>query len=206
MNHRKERQRSHVARVAARLLVEEGAGDISRAKRKAARQLGVSDRAELPDDHEIEEQQRVYQRLFQEDDACARLDELRRAALRLMVWLQRFKPYLSGSVLEGSAGRHAEIDIQLFPDSAKEVEIFLLNEKIDYRHSVPRTDRAEAVLTFDDSATVNLVIYPPDQERVNFKTRDGRNRPRARIDTVRKLLIDEANAKADADDTPPASA
>ncbi|HMY06993.1 MAG TPA: hypothetical protein PLT57_07840, partial [Accumulibacter sp.] len=67
MNHRKERQRSHVARVAARLLVEEGAGDISRAKRKAARQLGVSDRAELPDDHEIEEQQRVYQRLFQED-------------------------------------------------------------------------------------------------------------------------------------------
>ena len=38
--------------------------------------------------------------------------------------MQKFNPYLTGSVLDGTAGRYAEIDIQLFTDSAKDVEIF----------------------------------------------------------------------------------
>jgi hypothetical protein len=77
---------------------------------------------------------------------------------------------------------------------AKDVEIFLLNEKIDFRHSTPRTDRAEAVLTLSaGDATVNLVIYPRDQERVSWRTRDGRPRERARLDAVRRLLA-EASA------------
>ncbi|MBL8399309.1 MAG: hypothetical protein JNL84_14395 [Candidatus Accumulibacter sp.] len=199
MSRRNERQRSHVARVAARLLVDEGVVDMDRAKRKAARQLGVTDSALLPDDSEIEDQLRAYQRLFQDAESRALRIALRRTAVRLMAWLQRFRPYLTGSVLEGTAGRHAEIDIQLFPNSAKEVEIFLLNERIDYWHSVPRTDRAEAVLTFDDSTTVNLVVYPPDQERISFKTRDGRSRPRARIEAVKQLLIaDESEDKEQA--------
>ena len=188
MSRRHERQRKQLAEAAARLLVDEGGGDLAWAKRKAARQLAVADTALLPDDSEVEEQLRTYQRLFQESESQAHLQRLRRTAVRLMVWLQRFKPYLSGSVLDGSAGRHAEIDIQLFPDSAKEVEIFLVNAQIDYRHSVPRTERAEAVLTFEDPMTINLVLYPPDLERVSFKTRDGRPRPRARLEAVQRLL------------------
>lgn len=188
MSRRHERQRKQLAEAAARLLLDEGGGDLAWAKRKAARQLAVADTALLPDDSEVEEQLRTYQRLFQESESQAHLQRLRRTAVRLMVWLQRFKPYLSGSVLDGSAGRHAEIDIQLFPDSAKEVEIFLVNAQIDYRHSVPRTERAEAVLTFEDPMTINLVLYPPDLERVSFKTRDGRPRPRARLEVVQGLL------------------
>jgi hypothetical protein len=107
--------------------------------------------------------------------------------------LQRFKPYLSGAVLDGTAGRGTEIDIQLFADSAKEVEIFLLNEHIEYRHEVPRSERAEAVLSIDlDGRTVHLVIYPAFDERVVFRTRDGRIRPRARIDAVRRLIAGSA--------------
>ncbi len=188
MSRRHERQRKQLAGVAARLLVDEGGGDLAWAKRKSARQLAVVDTARLPDDNEVEEQLRTYQRLFQESESQAHLQCLRRTAVRLMGWLQRFKPYLSGSVLDGSAGRHAEIDIQLFPDSAKEVEIFLVNAQIDYRHSVPRTERAEAVLTFEDPMTINLVLYPPDLERIRFKTRDGRPRPRARLEVVQRLL------------------
>ena len=43
--------------------------------------------------------------------------------------LQKFRPHLTGrSVLRRHPpGRYAEIDLQLFADSAKEVEIFLLN-------------------------------------------------------------------------------
>jgi len=188
MSRRHERQRKQLAEAAARLLLDEGSGDLAWAKRKAARQLAVADPVRLPDDSEIEEQLRIHQRLFQESESQAHLQSLRRTAVRLMGWLQRFKPYLSGSVLDGSAGRHTEIDIQLFPDSAKEVEIFLLNAQIDYRHSVPRTERVEAVLTFEDPMTINLVLYPPDLERIRFKTRDGRPRPRARVEVVQRLL------------------
>jgi hypothetical protein len=110
--------------------------------------------------------------------------------------MQRFNPYLTGSVLDGSAGRYAEIDIQLFTDSAKDVEIFLLNQNIDFAHSVPRSDRAEAVLTLhNEDAVVNLIVYPLNEERVTFKTRSGKLRQRARLEAVRKLL---GSAAADA--------
>jgi len=106
-----------------------------------------------------------------------------------MTLVQRFNPYLTGSVLDGTAGRYAEIDIQLFTDSAKNVEIFLLNQKIDYEHSVPRSDRAEAVLTLpSDDAMINLIVYPSKEERVAFKTRDGRIRPRVRLEALESLL------------------
>jgi hypothetical protein len=109
--------------------------------------------------------------------------------------MQRFNPYLTGSVLDGTAGRYAEIDIQLFTDSAKDVEIFLLNSRIDYQHSTPRSERAEAVLTLDgDDATVNLIVYPLNDERVIFKKRNGQPRARARIDAVRKMLAEGGDA------------
>ena len=111
-----------------------------------------------------------------------------------MIRLQRFNPYLTGSVLDGTAGRHAEIDIQLFTDSAKDVEIFLLNLHIDYEHRTPRTDRAEAVLAIpEDEATVNLVVYPRNEERVTFRTRDGRVRRRIRLDALDRLLAGDSD-------------
>ncbi|HPT49319.1 MAG TPA: hypothetical protein PKZ22_03830 [Accumulibacter sp.] len=188
-DHQRPEQRSRVAEMAARLLAEDGIGDLTLAKRKAARHLGLSERARLPDDGEVENELRIYHRLFQDEEQRARNRQLLRIAAELMARLQDFSPYLTGAVLEGTAGRHAEIDIQLFADSAKEVEIFLLNERIAYQHSVPRTERAEAVLTLiGGEAIANLVVYPRDQERVSFKTRDGRVRPRARLEVVGELL------------------
>ncbi|WP_313954265.1 hypothetical protein [Accumulibacter sp.] len=189
MSSRQDRQRNLIASLAARLMAEDGINAPAIAKRKAARALGLPDNAAMPDDSEVTAELRTYQRLFQEEEQRARNTHLLDVAARLMATVQRFNPYLSGSVLDGTAGRHAEIDIQLFTDSAKDVEIFLLNERIDYRHSLPRTDRAEAVLTIlTDDVVANLVVYPRDQERVSYKTRDGRMRERARLDMVKKLL------------------
>ncbi|WP_291983468.1 MULTISPECIES: hypothetical protein [unclassified Candidatus Accumulibacter] len=186
---RAPQQRSRIASLAARLMAEDGINSAALAKRKAARSLGLPDSAAMPDDAEVEAELRTYQRLFQEDEQQARRLHLLGIAARLMTAVQRFNPYLSGSVLDGTAGRYAEIDIQLFADSAKDVEIFLLNERINYRHSPPRTDRAEAVLTLlIDDAVANLVVYPRDDERVSFKTRDGRVRERARLAAVQQLL------------------
>ncbi|MDR1708490.1 MAG: hypothetical protein LBS70_02085 [Candidatus Accumulibacter sp.] len=188
------RQTSQIAGLAAKLMAEDGLADYSAAKRKAAAILGLPAGARLPENAEVEAQLRIHRRLFQGDEQRERLAFLRRKAVETMERLARFRPWLSGAALDGSAGRGAEIDIQLFADSAKEVEIFLLNEGIAYRHEPPRSERAEAVLAVEDEgAAVNLVVYPRNEERAAFKTRDGRPRPRARIDTVKKLL-EEAEA------------
>ncbi len=182
-------QRALIASTAARLMAEDGINDFAVAKRKAARSLGLPETTPMPDNAEVESELRTYQRLFQDAEQNEIIAHLRQKAIEIMTIVQQFNPYLSGSVLDGSAGRYAEIDLQLFTDSAKDVEIFLLNQQIDFEHSTPRTDRAEAVLTLhSDDIIVNLVIYPPREERVTFRTRDGRVRERARIEAVRGLL------------------
>jgi hypothetical protein len=188
------RQRQLIANAAARLMAESGLADPSLAKRKAALGLGLPDNVALPDNAEVEAELRLYQRLFQDEEQLERIGELRRLARDVMTRLQAFHPYLVGSVLDGSAGRHAEIDIQLFTDSAKDVEIFLLNQRIDYAHSVPRSERAEAVLTLqDEEVPINLVIYPYNDERITLRTRDGRIRPRMRLEALDRLIRESSN-------------
>src|SRR5664279_5094360 len=182
-------QRMRIAGAAARLMAEDGINDFAVAKRKAAQNLGLPESTQLPVNAEVEAELRIYQRLFQDEEQIVRVDYLRQKASEIMTIMQRFNPYLTGSVLDGTAGRYAEIDIQLFTDSAKDVEIFLLNQQIDYEHSIPRSDRAEAVLTIQsDDATANLIVYPCKEERIAFKTRDGRIRPRIRLDALEQLL------------------
>jgi hypothetical protein len=191
-----DRTRVSICDTAARLIAEEGITDYTQAKRKALRQLGLPESTPLPGNGEVEAAVREWQTLFQDDEQKERINHLRRKAAELMGILQEFRPYLTGSVLDGTAGRYAEIDLQLFADSAKEVEIFLLNRGIPYSHATPRNDRAEAVLVVEaDDAVANLVIYPPLDERVSPKGRDGRPRERARLAAVKSLLASFADGK-----------
>ena len=183
------RQRRLIANAAAKLIAEGGLADYERAKRKAAHNLGFSENTGLPENAEVEEELRTHQRLFQSEEQARIVQYLRRKAVDIMGILRQFTLYLTGSVLDGSAGRYAEIDIQLFTDSVKDVEIFLLNRQIDYQYDTPRTERAEAVFVISDGeVTANLVVYPSKYERISFKTREGRTRPRARVETVAALL------------------
>jgi hypothetical protein len=187
-------QKALIANTAARLIAESGISDYSLAKRKALHALGLPEGTHLPENAEVEAELRTYQRLFQGDEHAERIAKLRHKASAIMEVMQKFNPYLTGSVLDGTAGRYAEIDIQLFTDSAKDVEIFLLNQHIDFEHSTPRSDRAEAVLTLDDElAAINLIVYPRFEERIVFKTRDGRVRQRVRLHALRKLLDETTN-------------
>ncbi|WP_301103015.1 hypothetical protein [Propionivibrio sp.] len=189
-DHRNTTQlRKLIASAAARLIAENGISDYALAKRKAASGLGLPENTHLPENAEIDTELQIYQRLFQDEEHNARVDYLRQKASEIMVIMHRFNPYLTGPVLDGSAGRYAEIDIQLFTDNAKDVEIFMLNQHFDYEHSVPRSPRAEAVLTIhDEDAVVNLIVYPAREERIMFKTRDGKIRQHARLDAVNRLL------------------
>ena len=181
--------RAAIASAAARLMAEDGISDYHLAKRKAARQLGLTEHVGFPDNAEVEAELRAYRSLYQGEDHEEQLLAMRHTALELLDLLADFRPYLTGSVLEGTAGEHSAIDILLFADSAKEVEIFLLNRGIDFAHAEARNERVEAVLVMEtDTASANLIVLPPQQERVSLKYRDGRSRERARADALRALL------------------
>lgn len=185
--------RAELAHAAARVMVEQGTTDLHLAKRKALRQLGLPESQPLPSNEEVQTALREYQAIFLGDEQVVHLKFLREVALDLMHLLEHFRPYLTGSVLDGTAGEHSSIDLFLFADSAKEVEIFLLNEELAFHHGSPRDDRVEAVFVLDDPDTgvrANLIILRPEDERIAFKYRDGKTRARARIEAVETLLIE----------------
>jgi len=130
---RQQHLRQMIAQRAACMMAEEGEADYAYAKRKAARQLGADDVHCLPTNLEIEQELKLYNEIYAEEDHSVRLRELRSAALAIMRLLERFNPQLTGPVLEGTAGRYVETDIHLFADSLKDVEIFLLNNEIPYQ-------------------------------------------------------------------------
>lgn len=194
---RQNLMRRNIAALAARLMAEDGIADYGLAKRKAARQLGAPETEALPTNAEIETELRSYQSLYQEDEQRRRILELRQTAAEAMRLLAPFRPYLTGPVLEGTAGRYAVIDLEAFPDSSKEVEIFLLNRNIDFDQSEPRRgsfENPECVLTFEWQGTpVRLSLFEPDAERIQRrKPHGGRTLERARLNAV-EALIETAN-------------
>lgn len=193
--------RREIAALAARMIAEDGISDYGFAKRKAARQLGAVNADELPNNAEIEAEVRTYLSVFQDEEHLERQMAMRLAAVEIMRELQQFRPYLTGAVLEGTAGRYSEIEIDLFPESAKEVEIFFLNNSVAYEHREPRRnqpDAPEAILVFDwDDIPVKLRIYSPDIERLTRRGPHGtRQMERARLAAV-EALIKETAAAAD---------
>ena len=184
---------AHIAAVAARLMAEDGLDDVELAKRKAAHQLNFPEWIGLPTSQAVYEALRTHQAIFHDTEQRERIAAMRTEALHWMGVLADFHPYLTGSVLEGTAGRFAMIDILLYPDSDKDVEIFLLNRGIDYESMQPRNDRTSAVLQIaHDGLVTNLVIYPSHDERVVFKKHDGSVRERARAEVVRARMAAEA--------------
>ncbi|NTV97013.1 MAG: hypothetical protein HGA75_16640 [Thiobacillus sp.] len=191
--------RREIAALAARMIAEDGINDYGFAKRKAARQLGASNADELPNNAEIEAEVRTYLAVFQDEEHLERQHVMRLAAIEIMRELEPFRPYLVGAVLEGTAGRYSEIEIDLFPESAKEVEIFFLNQDVAYEHKEPRRnqpDAPEAILVFDwDEIPVKLRIYAQDAERLHRRPHGARQMERARLSGV-EALVNETPAAA----------
>ncbi len=161
--------RQSIAGLAARLMAEDGIKDYGQAKRKAARTFGVAESETLPSNEEVAAELKAYLSLFQEDEHADRLRRLREVAVQAMKLLESFRPYLVGAVLDGTAGRYAEVELALFADSAKDVEIFLLSHRIPYQHlksGRPLPDAPEAKLRIEwQDEDVVLAIHPYQAER-----------------------------------------
>jgi hypothetical protein len=127
-------ERSRIAHFAARLMAEDGVEDYATAKRKAARQAGVPDTRQLPTNEEIDAALRTHQLLYGGAAQRAHLRRLRERALAVMRSYARFNPYLTGSVLSGTAGKFADISVHLRPlqrAGIAALEVLLSNESSD---------------------------------------------------------------------------
>ncbi len=182
--------RRRIAHEAARMIAEDGGMDYGFAKRKAARHLGMTDNRNLPDNREIEDALRSYQALYQGQEQLDRLSSLRQIAVEYMELLEDFDPYLTGPVLNGTAGRHSDIDLQLFTDSGKELEFFLMNRQLAYRPGETRGEgQAYPHYSLEDPrAAVELTIYPTTELRNMRRLQSDGSPKRARLEQVRALL------------------
>jgi hypothetical protein len=133
---RRDLMREQLAQQAAKLMAEDGITDHAFAKRKAARQLGASDTQHLPSNQEVDDALHSYRTLYQFDSHPDILRKLRTEALAAMRNLAPFHPYLTGSVLSGTAGAHSDINLMLFSDDEKAVLLFLLKQNIEFEDGV----------------------------------------------------------------------
>ena len=191
--------RAEIAAAAARLIAEDGC-DYQTAKRKAAKQI-FGDRKigsdMLPDNAQIEDEVRAYNQLFFADTQPQRLLHLRKLALRMMEELAQFKPHLTGAVLNGTAGEHSDIHLHLFSESAKDVEIFLLNKNVQFEVSeVPhfgnRAKMVEMLSFMWKNEGVHLTLYEIDDMRNSVKSGGEKRQERANADTIRELIAQES--------------
>ena len=196
--------RQLIAQQAARMMAEDGINDFAYAKKKAGKQLGVTESSVLPSNAEIEEEVRLYHNIYNADEQPLELAKLRKAALMTMQIFERFSPHLTGSVLDGTAGKFSQTSIHLFADSAKEVEMFLLNQQIPFESSEksyrvsdkPSKDKKEKVrktvpvFTLETELGLQkLSVFDVDDMRVAVKrTVDGSSAERLDIAGVQAML------------------
>lgn len=184
-----------IAHAAARIVVEEGL-EYGPAKRRAAKQLGLSTR-DLPDNNALEAAVEEYLSVFCADTQPTELLALRRLAVVWMERLAEFRPHLTGAVWRGTATRLNDIHLQLYCDDPKSAEITLLNKGVDYDvGSVPgprgeTVDRLSLTVRCSDLNEViglHLTILDRDDLRGALKP-DARGRTeRGDLPALQKLL------------------
>ncbi len=174
-----DREHQEVAQTAARLIVEDGL-DYASARRKALQEHGEGGRRlrDGPSNEDIEDEVRAHIAIFFADSQPVELRALREAALRWMLRLAEFRPYVGGAVWRGTATRQSVVRLDLYCDDIKAPEIALLNKGVDYETVSEPLGRGEHSLTLvlgepsavlDDWVTIHLNILDLDDLRGALK-------------------------------------
>ncbi|HEX4509977.1 MAG TPA: hypothetical protein VH328_07865 [Burkholderiaceae bacterium] len=153
-----DRVLQEIAQAAARLIVEEGF-DWSGARRRAAEAYAEGRRLRaLPTRVQVEDEVRAHIELFHADTQPAELRALREIALRWMLRLAQFKPWLAGAVWRGTATRLSVVRLELYGDDPKAPGIALLNLGVPFEAASESGGSDENDLTLvvnERSATLN---------------------------------------------------
>lgn len=188
---------SEIAAQAARWVVEEGL-EYGPAKRRAAKELGLSGRGTLPSNDLLEDAVRDYIAVFCADSQPQELAALRRMALVWMARLAEFRPHLGGAVWHGTATRKSDIYLQLFCDDSKSAEIALIDQRMAYVARTITGFHGEAVEALsvhafcddlNEDIGVHLMIYDFDDVRGALRSDAKGRAPRGDMAAVQRLLL-----------------
>ena len=189
--------RQRLAQEAARILLESGLHDFHYAKQKAAEHLNATDTRNLPNNIEIEDAIREYQRLFKADSHPPHLRLLRTTALEAMRFFRDFSPRLAGPVVNGTADEHSGVCLHLFSESLEEVDMKLLDHNIPYelinKHVHWRSDAYETITAYKfyvDGIRIEALIFNHRQRQPPLSPVDGRPYERLNIKQLETLLAD----------------
>jgi hypothetical protein len=179
--------RYQVAAEAARIIATEGLHDFHAAKRKAAERIGINERLALPSNLEVQDALLTYQNLYGGAQHSQNLEKLRQAALQAMTLLEKYSPRLVGPVLDGSAGQHSRVSLQVFSDAAETLVFDFLERGLAFRQEQRRL-RGSArdhvnvpVFVIDmNGSTVELLLLPTISIRQSLPSPiDGKPQARA---------------------------
>jgi len=190
-----------IIQEAARIICEERVIDYRLAKQKAAERLGLSARAGMPDNAQVQQAVIDYQRLFGGESYHERLRGMRRTALRVMRQLAEFSPRLVGGAVSGAITDAHRVQLHAFADKAELVDLFLHERGIEFEQSERRyrySDGGEARIALAcfelEAYGVDLALFSTDeQRRVPINPADGQ--PYRRLDPAQleKLIAAETH-------------
>ena len=191
--HRRDYMREQLAHHAARLMAEDGITDYAFAKRKAAKQMGAADTQHLPSNEEIEAALRSFRMLYQRARHPGVLRQLRQQALTVMQFLHSFQPYLTGSVLNGTAGEQSDINLLIYSDDEKAVMLFLFKHELTFEGGdwhVHLMGREQVVPSFtlqtETGVPVHIAVLPENARH------SGSRKPETHADIAAvEALLDE---------------
>ncbi len=190
------RLRQEVAFEAARILATEGQRNYLNAKQKAAQRMGLSPRASLPSNREVEDALKSWQSLYGGDDHDSNLRQLRESAVAAMGLFSEFSPRLVGPVLEGTADRYSRISLHLFSADPDAVPRFLMDRGIPFEQEVRRIrwhdggHRNLDLIVFEagDHTLEAALLTDTDARQPPPSPIDGRPQRRAAIAEVKDLV------------------
>ncbi len=172
-------RRQAIADEAARLMLDHGIADYGLAKRKAAVGFGEpAHGAHLPTNEEIESARLLRQSLYT-PDASARVEHLRRLALRVMAFLHPLESALTGDALRGIAATRTGIELHVFCQTPEEVAWHLIDKGRPYelqtrRYRFPRHEASLTAYVFVyDGCPVVLTPFTEEHHQAPLSPLDG---------------------------------
>lgn len=196
--------RDQIAAVAARFIAEDGL-DYAGAKERAVREVIGETRHRnvdcMPDNAQVEAAVREHQALFMADTQPLRLAHLRAVARDVMRFLigagPDLEPFVTGAIVNGTAGEHSDVHLLVFDDNAKDIEIFLLNAGVDFDVAEAAGTRDGETLRFlwpQRSIAPSPFGSPGEREAIHLTVLDRRDQrvassvERANLVALEKLL------------------
>lgn len=192
--------RQRLAQEAARIMLESGLQDFHYAKQKAAERLDASDTHNLPNNIEIEQAIKEYQRLFKANSQPEYLRHLRETALEAMHFFDEYSPRLVGSVVTGTADEHSTIYLHLFSDSVEVIDIKLIDHNIPYELISKRVhwrhEEYETIIAYKfyvDNIRIEALVFNNKQHQAPLSPVDGRPYERLNIKQLQTLLAETSS-------------